>query len=183
MGVVSSFWRAGVSAVLCASTAFVVASGAPVVDEYRLKAAIVLRAPQFVEWPSAALAHRPTVDVCVLAPNPFGTALQELVAGERLGSRKLVVRQVSREEATGCHVLFVPAAAPGRALLLRRLKGSPILTMSDAADFIADGGVMQLHVAEQRVRFDINAGAAERAGLKLSAQLLRLAQTVHEKRP
>jgi hypothetical protein len=41
-------------------------------DEYRLKAAFVYRFPQFVEWPDAAVATWPTLDLCVLQPNPFG---------------------------------------------------------------------------------------------------------------
>jgi hypothetical protein len=40
--------------------------------------------------------------------------------------------------------------------------------------------MIQLVVDEGRVRFDINAGAAEREGLKLSSQLLKLARRVEK---
>lgn len=174
------WWRrVWAAAMVCAHVAPSLSAAEPVADEYRLKAAIVLRVPQFVDWPAPALVNRATVDLCVLEPNPFGQALRELVAGERLGDRAIIVRQVTRDEAAGCHVLFVPAAAPGRVALLKSLAGAPVLTMSDAPDFIAAGGIMQLRVADRRVRFEISTTAADRAGLHLSAQLLRLAQAVH----
>lgn len=171
--------RVGVGVMLCVSATLGLSAAQPVADEHRLKAAIVLRVPQFVEWPAPALVHRATVDLCVLGPTSVGPALDELVQGERLGERALSVRQVTRNEAANCHVLFVPAATPGRAALLRDLGAAPVLTMSDAPDFIDDGGIMLLRVANRRVRFDISTTAADRAGLRLSAQLLRLAEHVH----
>jgi hypothetical protein len=43
--------------------------------------------------------------------------------------------------------------------------------------------MVQLTMVQNGVRFEISAGAAGRAGLKLSAQLLRLAVTVREEQP
>ena len=41
-----------------------------------------------------------------------------------------------------------------------------------------DGGMVSLRVVDGRLRFDVNMPAVERAGLRLSAQLLGLAMTV-----
>lgn len=144
----------------------------------RLKAAFLSRFPQFVEWPTTAFAGRTSLDVCVVEPNPFGTALQDLAGGERIGERPLRARRVARDGATGCHVLYVPAATPGRRALIAELKGRPVLTVSDADGFLDDGGVVELRLIANRIRFHIDAAAAERAGLRLSAQLLRLAVSV-----
>jgi hypothetical protein len=144
----------------------------------RLKAAFLSRFPQFVEWPAAAFAGRDSLDVCVVDPNPFGTALQDLAGGERIGDRLLRTRRVGRDAAGDCHVLYVPAATPERRALLAAIKGRPVLTVSDADGFLDEGGVVQLRLIANRVRFNIDAAAAERAGLRLSAQLLRLAVSV-----
>jgi uncharacterized membrane protein len=45
--------------------------------------------------------------------------------------------------------------------------------------FTERGGMISLRLVGQKVRFDINMDAAERAGLKLSSQLLRLARVVY----
>src|SRR4029453_13029050 len=86
-----------------------------VADEFHLKAAFIYRFPQFVEWPPTALKDQKTLDLCVLPPNPFGDALEDLVEGETVNGVPLSVRQVDGETSLeACRVLFVPAAAPDR---------------------------------------------------------------------
>jgi len=144
----------------------------------RLKAAFLFRFPQFVEWPSAALAGRPSVDLCVIEDVAVEAALGELAAGEQLGGRPLRVRHVDEAVAPTCHVLYLPADYRGRRAMLRRLERSPVLTVGDTSSFLDDGGIVELLQVDNRIRFHIDAGAAERAGLRLSAQLLRLAVSV-----
>ena len=62
--------------------------------------------------------------------------------------------------------------------VLRAVGQWPVLTVSDAPDFAAAGGIIGLRERTGRIRFDINQGAAKRAGLSLSSQLLRLADDV-----
>jgi len=173
--------RAGLraaAAVLCLCAASR-AGGQPMADEYRLKAAFVLRFPQFVEWPTAALDGEGTFDLCVLDPDPFGPALSELASGEVLGTRPMAVRRVRAADAfDGCHVLYIPSRVSRRPAILQRLTMRPILTISDAPGFLDDGGIVQLRLVSNRVRFDVSTAAAGRAGLRISAQLLRLAGSV-----
>jgi hypothetical protein len=146
----------------------------------RLKAAVLSKFPQFVEWPSAVFDGRTTLDLCVAAPDPFGPVLQELVAGETLNGRPLAARRVEREEdLDGCQVLYLPSrSAAGRHPLLRRAESLPILTVGDDPRFLDNGGIVGLRVVDGRVRFDINATGAQRVGLRMSSQLLRLALSV-----
>ena len=152
-------------------------------DEFRLKAAFLFRFPEFVEWPSHALERRPTIDLCVLTPSPFGPVLEQLVAGESIAGRQLTVREVDAESIATCHLLYVPGAYARRKSLLKRVATSPILTVSDAPRFLDEGGIVQLRLVESRVRFAVSTAAARRAGLRLSAQLLQLAMDVRENRP
>jgi hypothetical protein len=146
-------------------------------EEYRLKAAFVYRFPQFVEWPAPALDGHESLTICVLRPNPFGSLLGELIAGETLNGRSLTIREIDRASAiTGCHVVFVPGEQPAAAKAVLTAAGQhPILTVGESPRFLDDGGVINLRVVDRRVRFEISATAAERAGLRLSSQLLQLA--------
>jgi hypothetical protein len=148
--------------------------------EEAVKAAFLSRFPQFVQWPPQVWDGRRTVEICVLQPMPFGQALYELTADAMLGDRPLTVREVTSTAAVdSCHVLFVTAGQSEHASsLLRRARTLPILTVSDAPDFLDEGGIIQLRTVGTRVRFDIDAVTAGRVGLRLSAQLLRLASTV-----
>lgn len=143
-----------------------------------LTAAFLFRFAQFVEWPPAALAGRTNVDLCVVDGGPVQSALTDLVAGERVGARDLRVRRVTDAAADSCHLLYLPAGYRGGRAMLKRLAGRPVLTVGDAETFLDDGGMVELRMVANRMRFHIDAGAADRSGLRLSAQLLRLALSV-----
>jgi len=160
----------------------VVTHAEPPADEYRLKAAFLYRFPEFVAWPSSALEGRQTFDLCVLEPNPFGDALDALAEGESLDGRPVVVRHVKADGASGCQVLYLSDRFANRPALIRRLAQTPVLTVGESPHFLDEGGVIQLRLVSGRVRFDVDTDAAERAGLRLSAQLLRLAVTVRGRR-
>ena len=164
------------SALLCSADP----AGQTLEAEHQLKAAFVSKLPQFTDWPEATLDGLQRVELCVARPNPFGTSLRELIAGERLGTRPLVVREVdSPQDLDACQLLFVANQSPReRRGLLDRARTLPILTVGDADTFIDEGGIVALRMVNGRVRFDINVEAANQAGLRLSSQLLQLALSV-----
>jgi hypothetical protein len=57
--------------------------------------------------------------------------------------------------------------------------GMPVLTVGEASEFAQAGGIVGFRVTpDGRVAFDVNVEQAERSGLKLSSQLLRVARVV-----
>jgi len=147
------------------------------VDEYRVKAAFVFRFTQFVTWPQAAMAASPTLDVCVLRPNPFGSELEQMVRGETIGGRGLRVREVpaAADALAGCHALFVGASTTLAPDVMRAAAGRHILTVGESERFLHEGGIIALRVIDRRVRFEVDADNSRRAGLRIAAQLLNLA--------
>jgi hypothetical protein len=141
--------------------------------EYRVKAAYIYNFTKYVDWPSGAIGTGP-LTICVAGRNPFGTALDELVEGEQIESHPLAVRVILEPEA-GCHVLFVPNGAAVQAYL-RGAQGKPILTIGEAPDFIAMGGIVNFVREEGKIRFEIDPQAAERASLRISSRVMRLAR-------
>jgi hypothetical protein len=51
-----------------------------------------------------------------------------------------------------------------------------VLTVSDLEQFSEGGGVIQLFTRDKKIRFAINREAADAAGLKIDARLLKLAE-------
>ena len=70
-------------------------------------------------------------------------------------------------------VLDVPGPRP----IILQLSGVKYL---DSAGFAALGGIINLTVEDNSVRFEVNQLAAERAGLKISSKLLGIAKIVKE---
>jgi hypothetical protein len=149
------------------------------IDEYRVKAVFLLNFARFVEWPVQAFktAHEP-IGICVLGENPFDSALREAVRGKTAATRTLALRQIyTAKEASGCHILFMAASTrKGARAVLAELKGHSILTVGEAEDFIAAGGLVRFKLKGASVRFEIDADAAARANLRISSKLLSLAE-------
>lgn len=140
--------------------------------EYRVKAAYLLNFARFVEWPPAARSGPLTI--CVAGRDVFGPVLAETVRNETVEGRPLVARVILEPEP-GCHVIFVPRGAAAQAYL-RAMRETPVLTVGETPEFLAEGGVVNFLRDGDNVRFEINPAAADRAGLRVSSRLLRLAR-------
>jgi hypothetical protein len=148
-------------------------------DEYRVKAAFLYNIARFVDWPSAAFADggAPVV-VCVLGVDPFGAALDDALQGRTVKGRPVTIRR-SHDLATGCHVVFIAFSEHKRVEdIIDRLGSTPVLSISEVDRFTQRGGIIGLTMEGAYVRFDINATAADRARLTMSARLLALASSV-----
>ena len=146
--------------------------------EYAVKAAFLYNFTKFVEWPDSAFPEG-TLRLCVLGEDPFGKALQT-VAGEEVAGHKLIVLSTGKlSDPAGCQVLFISRSERERMpRILADLRDLPVLTVSDTGGFIDQGGIINFTLEEGKVRFEINQESAERAGIKISSKLLRLATRV-----
>ncbi|MDE2450746.1 MAG: YfiR family protein [Gammaproteobacteria bacterium] len=133
---------------------------------------------QFVDWPPGAFSNgQAPIVIGVLGNDPFGPALDQAVAGERVNGHPILVRRLnSIGDATGCHILYI-SSSESRQLpqILSTLKGRSVLTVSDLDHFVRSGGMIRFALVDQHVRLLINAPAAQAAGLTLSSKLLRAA--------
>jgi hypothetical protein len=149
--------------------------------EYQVKAAFLFNFAQFVEWPSTAFTDSGTpICIGILGEDPFGTALDETVRGEIIQNRKLIVQRSRRvKDLRDCHLVFISKSETARvAGILADLDPAPVLTVSEMEGFAQHGGIINLYLAGNKVRFEINPDAARRKGLKMSSELLKLATPV-----
>src|SRR5262249_17296156 len=135
----------------------------------------------FVEWPRGE-AQKNSFAICVVGQDPFGSALGATLSDERISGKNVAVRRVqSVADAIGCRILFISASEEHQLKEdLSALDGSNVLTVSDMPEFSRRGGMVQFVLDGKRVRFEINLASAERAGLTLSSELLKLAVNVRK---
>ena len=157
------------------------ASRAGLASEYEVKAAFLYNFARFVDWPEGTLAgsERPFV-IAVIGDDPFGPALEATLAGKQVMQHPLALRRVDRaEDAVAAQIVFISASeTPRLERVLQALAGHSILTVGETEDFALRGGMIGFRTEERRVRFDINQREAARARLRISSQLLRLANVV-----
>jgi len=157
------------------------AAGPPVAPEYQVKAAFLFQFSRFVEWPpeSFSRADAPLV-ICVLGSNPFGSALQEIAAGEVVQAHPLSVEARDRvEDVADCHIVFVSGRDENvTRQALGYLSGRRVLSVSDSSDFARRGGIIGLVMVDGKVRVQVNRNSADTAQLRISAKLLRVADQI-----
>jgi hypothetical protein len=150
-------------------------------DDRRIKAAFVVNFLSFTEWPRSKLAAPPApLVVAVINDKEFAALIAGLLAGRTVAGRTVVIKVVSGAEAArDAHAVFIPTSE-ARALpaILRELSTSPVLTIGDTDGFARDGVALNLYTLDRRIRIEANSTAAARAGLRLSANLMRLARIV-----
>jgi hypothetical protein len=150
-------------------------------DEYKVKAAFLFHFAQLVEWPAGALnAGDQSITLCVFADEPRLQELQGTLEGKLVGTRVLHVHMLSTPSAIqGCNILFLSRDEARRQVpILKSLQGQAVLTVGETGNFLSDGGMIQLHLEKDKVRFDINAGVADSSHIRISSQLLLLATSV-----
>ena len=146
--------------------------------EYAVKATFLLNFTKFIEWPAGAGGDPGSpFRICVLGPDPFGSTLDRVVAGEVVFGRKVAVATIDREPAPGsCQILFFGDSEGGGRSFAGPGRG--VLTVGEGEAFIRSGGMIGFVIENRRVRFEINRPAAQAAGLKLSSGLLAVAKSV-----
>ena len=148
--------------------------------EYQVKAAFLYNFAKFVRWPDEAFSRPSDPFTICLEGDPFGGTLERTIGGETLNGRPLVVRRLSPSDSVrGCHMVYVaPSQSRRSAQIINSAGMSALLTVGEAEDFITRGGMIRFIESRQRIRFQINPDAAERASLRVSSRLLRLADIV-----
>ncbi len=146
--------------------------------EYEVKAAYLYNFGSFVEWPAQfTVVKRDFFTICVLGQDPFGRTLDATFAGESIAGKNVVAKRISKpQEAMDCQILFISSSEEhGLKEIVAALAKTSVLTVSDMSQFARRGGMVQFVLEGTKVRFEVNLTAAEHAGLRLSAQLLKLA--------
>ena len=78
-----------------------------------------------------------------------------------------------------CHLLFIcPSEKKTVNEIIDLVKNQGVLTVADTQEFFDAGSIVNFVIEDNKVRFDINLTASEKAGLKIRSQLLRLAKKV-----
>jgi hypothetical protein len=138
---------------------------------------------KFVNWPAGTFANaQDPIRLCVLSDRPFLSQLSQIVKGKTVaGHPVLVVLVENGLQARGCQELFISSADKRNTpQLLKSLKNTSVLTIGEAKNFVGDGGIIGFVLQNDHVHFQVNQKAATQAGLRLSSQLLSVAQIVIE---
>jgi hypothetical protein len=145
----------------------------------QVKAAFLYNFTQFIDWPESAYASAdaPFI-VAVVGADPFNGELENAMEGKTEGGHAIVVKHFKSADDIGtCHLLFVPGTEDKNlTAIIQKLGSSPVLTVGESDAFPWADGVIRFFLESNKIRFEINPDAAEKAQLKVSSKLLKLAR-------
>jgi hypothetical protein len=147
-------------------------------SESELKAIFIYNFTSFIEWPTTAFEYPQSPFVIgVYGKNVFGNVLERALEGEKVNGHPLIIRYIASDEDAGqCHILYIDkSSADSIPNIISAVKDKPVLTVSDAENFMERSGILRFYTENSKIRLQINQKAAERSGLSISAKLLRLA--------
>lgn len=143
----------------------------------------------------------PPMQIGIVGENPFGKAFEPLM-GKKIKERSLklvfipsmavYVKKNSDKNATAeqywreqgellrsCHVIFYCNSEKNWLTEhLREVQKYPLLTVGEMDGFLSSKGIIGFVKEDNKIRFEIHLTQAEKQGLKISSQLLKLARRV-----
>lgn len=151
----------------------------PLAQPAAVKAAFLYRFTHYVQWPQPLEPGQPFT-IAVLGGDEVAEALIPVLAERRVHDSPAVVRTLSSiKEVDDARVLYVGPAYVGSLVdIATRLRGRPILLVTDRDGALGDGGMINFVMVERRVRFEISLTPVRQSGLNVGAGLLSVAVNV-----
>ncbi len=151
--------------------------------EYQIKGAFIYNFLDFVEWTTnCSVADK--MPIYILGADPFGSIFDE-IADKKARIKTLSPENISScsdINSENCFIVFISSSEIEKLdQTLDAISGLGVLTIGDTKGFAKRGVVINFLLEKNKVRFEINSDAANRAGLKISSKLLRLARKVYSK--
>ena len=190
-----------VTALLVTSVAANAGEDSTSSQEYQIKAAFLYNFLKFVDWPAGKTsdANEPIV-IGIIGNDPLEDAFKPIEGKthEDVNGKTIVIKyfksfeelmksgenskdnlQKKLEVLGECHLLFICSSEQKNlSQILDAVKDSYVLTVGESPEFIGLGGIINFVLEDEKVRFEINVAAADKAQLKIRSQLLRLAKKV-----
>jgi hypothetical protein len=145
-----------------------------------VKAALLYNFARYVQWPDDYLSDSDSLVFGVYGGTGEEAILQRMLSGKSIAGKEIVVRAFQNpDELVPTHVLLIATRDLQEVRKVLDSVGSEsTVTVGDMENFLKEGGVINFTRAQESVRFEINMGAAQRARLKISSALTRLADRV-----
>jgi hypothetical protein len=150
-------------------------------SEYLIKAGFIYNFAQLVQWPGGTFAQADSpIVIGIFGADPFGGIIDRVIENKKLDGRSLVIKRLKRGASVkDCNILFVSASETLHLdEVILSTKGMPILTIGETPGFATRGGIINLILEGNKVRFEVNIDAAKQANLNISSRLLALARIV-----
>lgn len=147
-------------------------------SEQVLTVAFLYNFLKFAEWPKDSLKDE--LILCITDSTAFGEEL-DAISGRPAQNKTLRIKRIELGESPReCQLLFLPSEEKPVRIRewLKNTANTPTLMVSNMAEFLDMGGMIVLIDDGSRLQFEVDLGRVKSSGIKLSAQLLKIAHNI-----
>ncbi len=148
-------------------------------SEQTLTIAFLYNFLKFAEWPEGAIKSD-TLTICITDNASLGEELEAIDGRSAQNKTVRVKRMELGANPSDCQLLFLSREEKPLHIRewLKTINHMPILLVGNSDNFLDLGGMIVLVNAGDRLHFEINLEPVKLAGLKLNAQLLKIARHI-----
>jgi uncharacterized protein DUF4154 len=148
-------------------------------QEYILKAAFLYRFTDYIDWGNTNTNSDFTI--AILGKSSITNPLIEIAREKKIQGKRIVIKEYQDiNDIVDCQVLFISHNyQPGIETVIAKLNNNQALIVAEQPDACAKGAHINFLISDNRLKFEINANAAARTGLKISSELLQHAILVN----
>lgn len=153
---------------------FVVGS-ATYAQNYQLHSVYIYSFIRYVQWPDDATSDDFVIGV--FGDSPVIPHLEKMAETKKAGNRSIVIKRFSKiSEVSGSEIIFVSKEADSQLQeLLSKIGSSNTLVVTEEEGLALEGSNINFVIRSGKLAFELNKSAMERADLKVSTELSRLA--------
>jgi len=151
-------------------------------DPENLKAAYIVKFPEFIEWPPHSTVSDPQSPfiIGVLGETPILSVLIEQTKKIKIVDKKVEIITISDySQIKKCNALFISRFSRIELKkILEQVDRLPILTIGDTVDYEKRGVMINLFVSGRSVKFNVNWASAKKSGIILTSKIVRCAKFI-----
>ncbi|MCE9539182.1 MAG: YfiR family protein [Bacteroidetes bacterium] len=142
-------------------------------QEYTLKAAFIYRFIEYVDWKNSSESE--TFNIAILEESPITLPLLEITKNKKAKGKKINVEQYKNmDEIDFCNILFVPVnCSIPIETIFAKLANKPVLIVTEHEGYGKKGAHLNFVIVENKLKFEVNPKAINKAGIVVSSFLLQ----------
>ena len=131
----------------------------------------------YIEWVDKFPS---TYTICMAADDDAKNALRNHITTRGL-TNKIVMRALdTSRDTSGCNAVYIDEAfnAKGISYIINNARERQVLTIGNAADFLEQGGLIQINFENRRLILSLNTKISNKYRIRISSRLISLAKHV-----
>ena len=144
-------------------------------QDYQFHKVYIYNFTKYIQWPPEMQGGDFVIGV--YGKSSMINELKAMSLNRTVGAQKITVKEIhSPQDASTCHVVFVPSGKSGSLTDLKsKLDGRPTLIITEKDGLAKQGSAINFVLVDGKLKYELNKNSIDKAGLKVMPDLVKLA--------